>query len=167
VFVSQNADAAASSVTFTRIDTLAANSPGRFVSSIYVDPSNPNHAWVSYSGYSAAVNAAPGPTPAEPNLPGHVFSVLWDPIAGTATWTNMDGNLGDLPLNDIVRDDQTGAFYVANDFTVFKSTNNGATWTMAAPGMPNVEVSGLTIHVGARKLLAATHGMGVWALKLP
>ena len=43
VFVSQNADAAAGSVTFTRIDT--ASTPGRFVSGVYVDPGNPNRAY--------------------------------------------------------------------------------------------------------------------------
>jgi hypothetical protein len=168
LFISKNSTAEpAGSVAFTRLDTLAANDPPRFISGIYVDPSNSNHAWVTYSGYSSAVSAAPGPTPPEPNLPGHVFSVTYNPIAGTATWTNMDGDLGDLPITDIVRDDQTGVFYISSDFGVFKSTNGGTNWALAAPGMPAVETAGLTIHVGARKLLAATHGMGAWALKLP
>src|SRR5205809_6298513 len=43
-----NADPA-SSVSFTRLDSLAANDPNRFVSSIYVDPANANHAWISYT----------------------------------------------------------------------------------------------------------------------
>src|SRR5437870_672871 len=53
VFISTNADAAAGSVTYTRLDTLpsATTDPGRFVSGIYVDPANSNHAWISYSGY--------------------------------------------------------------------------------------------------------------------
>jgi hypothetical protein len=33
--------------------------------------------------------------------------------------------------------------------------------------MPNVEVAGLTVVPGARKLYAATHGMGAWSLNLP
>jgi hypothetical protein len=51
VFISKNGDAAAGSVTHTRLDTLpsATADPQRFFSSIYVDPSNPNHAWISYS----------------------------------------------------------------------------------------------------------------------
>ena len=51
VFVSKNGNAAAGSVTWTRIDNRSAtNDPARFVSSIYVDPANANHAWISYSG---------------------------------------------------------------------------------------------------------------------
>src|SRR6266487_2417249 len=71
VFISSNADAAAGSVTFTRLDTLpsATAAPGRFVSSIYIDQANPNHAWISYSGYSSLT----------PSTPGHVFSVTYNP----------------------------------------------------------------------------------------
>src|SRR6266511_1965095 len=70
-FISKHADAdPATSVTFTRLDTLAANDPNRFVSSIYVDPANANHAWISYTGFSAAtpttspVTCTPRRTPA-------------------------------------------------------------------------------------------------------
>src|SRR4029077_14770925 len=49
VFISKNANAnPGSAVTFTRIDTLDASSPNRPVSSISVDPANPNHAYISY-----------------------------------------------------------------------------------------------------------------------
>ena len=37
---------------------------------------------------------------------------------------------------------------------------------MAATGMPVVEVADLKIVPGARKLYAATHGMGIWLLNL-
>jgi hypothetical protein len=33
--------------------------------------------------------------------------------------------------------------------------------------MPNVEVPGLTIVPAARRLYAATHGLGAWLLNLP
>jgi hypothetical protein len=41
------------------------------------------------------------------------------------------------------------------------------TWTMAAPGMPNVEVAGLTIVPGEGRMYAATHGLSAWLLNLP
>jgi len=160
LFVSKNGDAAASSVTWTRIDTLATNDPNRFVSSIYVDPANANHAWISYSGYNANT----------PTRPGHVFEVTYNPGAGTATWTNLDGGLGpmgDLPTTDLVRDDITGDLYASTDFGVMRLANGSGSWTAAGGGLPNVEVAGLTIVPGARKLYAATHGRSAWALTLP
>jgi len=41
-----------------------------------------------------------------------------------------------------------------------------ATWTLSAPGMPNVEVTGLTIVPGERRLYAASHGLSAWLLIL-
>jgi len=155
VFVSDNANAAASSVTFTRIDTTSTVDPGRFVSSIYVDPADPHHAWISYSGYNFN-------TPAQP---GHVFEVTWN--GTTATWTNLDGGtgpMGDLPTTDLVRDDQTGTLYASTDFGVMKY--DGTAWSVAGTGMPMVEVPGLTIAPDKRVLYAATHGRSAYRLKL-
>jgi hypothetical protein len=164
VFISKNADnvsnvagADGSNVTWTRLDTLDPNSPGRFISSIYVDPRNPNHAWISYSGYSART----------PSQPGHVFDVTYDPVAGTAVWTSLDGNLGDIPVTALVRDDATGDLYAANDFGVLRLPRGSTTWQTAGSGLPNVEVPSLAISTSARVLYAATHGRGAYVLQLP
>jgi hypothetical protein len=164
VFISKNADdvsnvagADGSNVTWTRLDSLDPNSPGRFISSIYVDPRNPNHAWISYSGYSART----------PSQPGHVFDVTYDPVAGTAVWTSLDGNTGDIPVTALVRDDETGDLYSANDFGVLRLPRGSTTWQTAARGLPNVEVPWLSISRSARVLYAATHGRGAYALQLP
>ncbi len=158
VFISTNADAdPASAVTFTRLDSLAANDPNRFVSGIHVDPANPNRAWISYSGFNAAT----------PALPGHVFEVTYNPVTGTAAWADRSFDLGDIPLTDVARDDVTGDLYAASDFGVYSLTAGSAEWSLAAPGMPHVEVAGLTIVPAARRLYAATHGQGAWLLNLP
>jgi hypothetical protein len=157
LFISTNADAPAASVVWRRIDTTAANDPGRFISGIYVNPTNPNQAWVSYSGYNFN-------TPAQP---GHVFRVDWN--GTTATWTNLDGGtgpLGDLPVTDIARDGATDTLYAATDFSVLKSVGGGP-WTTAGTGMPMVEVAGLTIVPSERILYAATHGRSIWRITLP
>jgi hypothetical protein len=157
VFVSKNADAEpASSVAFTRIDTLAVNSPNRFISGIYIDSENSNHAWISYSGYNATT----------PATPGHVFDVTYNPGDGTATWTDISYDLKDLPITDVVRDDATGDLYISSDFGVSRLVPSEKSWRPAAPGMPNVEVASLTVVPRARKLYAATHGLGAWLLKL-
>jgi len=129
----------------------------RFPSAIYVDGSNSNHAWISYSGYSAST----------PATPGHIFSVSYNPKVGTATWTSVDGSLGDIPITSLVRDDVTGDLYAANDFGVLRLPKGGSNWQKAATGLPKVEVPNLSISASARVLYAATHGRGAYVLTLP
>jgi hypothetical protein len=158
VFISQNANAdPESAVVFTRIDTTSAAAPNRFISGIAVDPANANHAWISYSGYSATT----------PTTPGHVFEVTYDPTSQTATFVDRSANLRDLPVTDVAFDPATGDLYSSSDFGVYRFKAGGTQWSLAAKGMPNVEVAGLTLVPGARVLYAATHGLGAWSLKLP
>ena len=161
VFISKNADTTNTSVTYTRLDSLAANSPGRFISGIVVDPADSNHAWISYSSYSSL----------DPTTPGHVFSVTFDPGVPSATWTSLDGSgmgaFPDFPATGIASDSVTGDLYVSNDWGVLRLANGSTSWVPAGTGLPNVEVAGLTIVPSARKLYAATHGRSAWQLTLP
>jgi len=158
VFISKNADTdPASSVTFTRLDSTVSNSPNRFVSGISVDPANANHAWISYNGFNAST----------PAVPGHVFEVTYDPVAMTGTWTDRSFDLNDIPITNVALDSVTGDVYGSSDFGVFLLPSGATSWSLAAPGMPNVEVTGLTIVPGARKLFAASHGLSAWVLNLP
>jgi len=168
LFISKNADAnPETAVTFTRIDTLDANSPNRAISSISIDPANPNRAYVSYLSYNdLIVNSGQMPKP------GHVFRVDYNPVAGTATWTNLEGTgtpIGNQPVNSVAFDPLTGNLYASIDFGVVRleGANGANPWTMAAPGLPVVTVAGLTINPDARQLLAATHGRGAYQLTLP
>jgi hypothetical protein len=158
IFVSKNANAAAGSVTYSRIDLPT--TPGRFISGIYIDPTNANHAWITYSGFNAN-------TPAQP---GHVFSVVFNPGTGTATFTSLDGTgttaYPDIPATDVVAD-TNGDLYVSNDFGVMLLPNGSTNWEVAGDGLPRVEVAGLTIAPSGRKLYAATHGLSAWQLTLP
>jgi hypothetical protein len=142
---------------FTRIDTSSAAAPNRFVSGIFIDPTNANHAWISYSGYSATT----------PATPGHVFEVTYDPVAQTATFTDRSNDLKDLPITDVAFDNPTGDLYASSDFGVYRLASASTTWVLAAKGMPSVEVAGLTIVPSARLLYAASHGLGAWVLNLP
>jgi len=151
LFVTDNANAAANLVHWTRLDTSA--TPARAITTIYADPANPNRAWISYSGYN--INT--------PSQPGHIFEV--NRTGTTATFTDRSYNLDDFPATAIVRDDLTGDLYAGTDFAVFRLANGATSWTMTG-GMPMVEVAGLTIVPGARVLYAATHGLGAWAMDL-
>jgi DNA-binding XRE family transcriptional regulator len=156
VFISKNVDGAANNVTFTRLDSMASNDPGRSVTAIFVDPANSNHAWITYTGYNFNT----------PLQPGHVFSVWYDPSGPSATWTSLDNNIGDLPATSVAYDNVKGDLYVSNDFGVMKLPWGSNTWTLAGSGMPVAEVPDLKIVPGARKMYAATHGMGIWQINL-
>ena len=73
------------------------------------------------------------------NAPGgHLFEVHFNPATGTATWTNIDHDWGDLPVGDLVYDDVTGDLYASSDFGVSKLEDGDTSWVLAASGMPNV-----------------------------
>ena len=157
VLISRNSTAAdPATVTFTRIDDDSPATPGRAVSSIYADPTNPNHAIVTFSGYNATTATTPG----------HVFDVTFDPAAGTATWKDISYDIGDQPVNDAVIDVATGDIYVSTDFAVDRLVKGTQTWIPAADGLPMAAVSGLTLvsanKAGDRILYAATHGRGAY-----
>jgi hypothetical protein len=158
VFVSSNANnATPSAVTFYRIDSGA--TPTRFVSGIAVDPANPNHAYVSFSGYNAYATAAGTAT-------GHVFEVTYNPTTHAAIWKKIDYNLGDQPVTDIALDAVTGDLFVSTDFGVDILKPHDNEWEPAAGGLPPVAVYGLTIDSNVGVLYAATHGRGAWKLAL-
>jgi hypothetical protein len=180
IFVTHNADASDPAVvTWHRIDN--ATSPTRFPSGIYVDPADPGHAWVTYSGYNAAT----------PTTPGHVFEVRENgtaPGSGTFANLNIEGTgtssfptpfaNGDLPASDVVRDDAARTLYVSTDFGVLVGRNDGRSGWHVTKGMPRYEVTHLEIQPSARVatcvatthcprlIYAATHSQGIWQLKL-
>ena len=154
VFVSSNADKPNANVAFFRIDT--SSTPERFVSGIAVDPADPNHAFISFSGYNAY----------NPTQPGHVFDVHYNAMGHTATWTNIDGtNLGDQPVTGIAYDSVTGNLFISTDFGVL--VRSGSSWVPAASGLPPVATYGLTFDSVNRLLYAATHGRSAYRLSVP
>jgi hypothetical protein len=155
VFVTDNANDAAASVVWHRIDP-GVNDPTRAISAIAVDPANAHHAWISYNGYN--IN--------NPTQPGHVFEVTWSG-SGPGVWVDRSYNLPDFPITGLARDDVNGDLYAASDFGVMRLASGTTTWTAAGAGLPMVEVAGLTIVPAQRVLYAATHGRSAWALPLP
>ena len=154
LFVSKNADGASANVTFTRIDTPAL--PNRFVTRIVVDRANPNVAFVSYTGFNALT----------PSTPGHVFRVVYDPATGGATFTSSDFDLGDLPVNTLAYDDARGDLYAGTDFGPLVLKAGTSRWVLAGRGFPEVVIVDLEYSPSHGVLVAATHGMGIFALSL-
>jgi hypothetical protein len=161
VLISRNVTAVdPATTTFTRLDDDSPLTPGRAVSSIYADPSNANHAIVTFSGFNVST----------PTTAGHVFNVVFDPSTGLSTWTDISYDIGDQPVNDAVFDADTGDVFVSTDFSVFRLASGTTSWAPVAHDLPMVAVSGLTLakakHGPDRYLYAATHGRGAYRLKL-
>jgi hypothetical protein len=91
---------------------------------------------------------------------GHVFRTA----NGGQTWTDISGNLPNLPTYTIV----VGAdkLYVGNDDGVYVSDNLGATWSRLGDALPHVQVTELVLNPTLGILAAATHGRGVWELSV-
>jgi hypothetical protein len=155
LFISKNADAAASQVEFVRLDD--AGTPNRFVTRIAADPANPNAAFVAYSGFNTIT----------PGTPGHVFRVVYDPGSQHATFTSMDFDLGDLPVNTVAYDDVRGDLYAATDFGPLLLPRGASAWRAAGLGFPEAVMVDLKIASAQRLLVAATHGLGIFYMTLP
>jgi len=154
LFVSKNADAAAPDVVFTRVDTPVA--PNRFVTRIVADRTDVNGAFVSYSGFNALT----------PSSPGHVFRVSFDPTSRLATFTSLDRDLGDLPINTLAVDEVKGDVYAGTDYGPLVLRQGSSSWALAGVGFPEALMVDLKYVASQRVLVAATHGLGIFYLRL-
>jgi len=116
--------------------------PQRAVSSI-VTNGDGTTAWVAFSGYHA----------------GHVYRTT---DAG-ATWSRIDAGLPDLPVDTLFLDGTT--LWAGTDAGAFRLNVNGM-WDQISSGMPPVLVMDFTRTADGR-LLAATHGRGVYEFVAP
>jgi hypothetical protein len=156
VWVTRNSDAAdAADVAWLRVD--GAPLPQRYPTAIAVDPTDPLHAFISYTGYAAYT----------PGQPGHVFEARLDPDSGTATFTDITADLGDVPVLDIAYDPVTADVWLATDWGVARRAGGDTSWKDAADGMPLVAVYGLAMDPVGRTITAATHGRGAYQIALP
>lgn len=127
--------------------------PQRFVTDLALDTKDQQRAVVTYSGFNQTT----------PGTPGHVFRTT----DGGTTWTDISGNLPDVPVNTIACDPNLpNTFYIGTDIGVFSTLDGGTTWTRLGTGVPNVAVFAVRYHTPSNTLFAATHGRGVFRLKL-
>jgi hypothetical protein len=91
---------------------------------------------------------------------GHV----WKTTNGGATWTNISGNLPDVPTKSIVVDPRDGVYYIGTDTGVYASNNGGASWSIFQGGLPAVESYDLELNPTENLLADGTHGRGMWEI---
>ena len=83
------------------------------------------------------------------------------------TWTNITGNLPNVPTWKIVVDPRNDSLYVGNDLGVYVLPGgSGTTWQRFGAGLPNVQVRDLELNQVTNTLLAGTYGRSVYQLFL-
>ena len=140
--------------------TLPASFPTRYISGVAVDPGDATGktAYVTLSGYARHWMIGP----VDPGV-GHIYKTTnggtsWTDISGTGA-----GHLVDAPANDV--EVVGNRLVVATDMGVYVSSRSGGTWARVGNGLPNVITADLSVTPDGR-LLAATHGRGLWAISL-
>ncbi len=83
------------------------------------------------------------------------------------TWTNISGNLPDLPVNVIMTDPEVeGRLFVGTDAGAFYTENGGQLWKSLMDGLPMAPVISMDLHNPTRKLILSTYGISAYRLNL-
>ena len=119
--------------------------PDRFIGDVAVHPDNPDEAYAVAGGF----------------LSGHVFHTT----DGGRSWRDRTGNLPDHPVNAIIYDptDLEGVF-IGTDLGVFHSAGGGDDWSRLDDELPTVAVYDLATWPGTSRLVAGTHGRGMFEI---
>jgi hypothetical protein len=122
----------------------------RWISRVVTDPVDANTMYVVKTGFS----------------PGNKVYKTTD--LGQ-TWTNISGDLPDLPCSDLFIDpENTNYLFVSNDIGVYLSTDGGTSWKYASEGMPVVPAIDFDyVKIGKERLLrVGTFGRSVFEADL-
>lgn len=131
----------------------APNLPQRYLAGLRVDAANANHVFAVYNGYSRRWIPGGGV--------GHVF----ESKNGGNTWTDISGNLPDVPSDDLII--THSKLVLATDIGVFVADARTPTrWSRLGLNLPHSVVNGLTLTPDGDSVVAATHGRGLWQISL-
>ena len=121
--------------------------PDRYIGGLAAHPTDPAQAYAAAGGF----------------LSGHVFQTT----DGGRSWLDRTGDLPDHPVNSIIYDpaDPAGV-YLATDFGVFHSPTGGGSWFRLQDGLPVSAVYDIAAQPGTDRLVAATHGRGMFELPI-
>ena len=119
----------------------------RYIGDLAVHPHDSDQAYAVVGGFGT----------------GHVFHTT----DGGRTWRDRTGNLPDHPVNAVLFDPENpDGIYIGTDLGVFHSPRGGDRWDMLADGFPTVAVFDLADRPGRGRLVAATHGRGMFEVPI-
>ncbi|MFH8391073.1 glycosyl hydrolase [Streptomyces sp. NPDC018036] len=128
--------------------------PNRYLSGFAVDPRDAGHVYLAVNGFSRHWTEGPGAGV------GHVF----ESKDGGTTWKDISRNLPDVPANSVVVTPD-GGLAVATDLGVVHRAPGRTTWRRVG-NLPAVAVLQLKLGPDGRTLYAATHGRGIYTIKV-
>ncbi|MFF8024154.1 glycosyl hydrolase [Streptomyces sp. NPDC007896] len=128
--------------------------PNRYLSGFAVDPKNADHVYLEVNGFSRHWTEGPGAGV------GHVF----ESKDGGTTWTDISANLPDVPTNSAVVT-AGGGLAVATDLGVVYRAPGRTAWQRVGR-LPAVAVLQLKLSPDGGTLYAATHGRGIYTIKV-
>jgi len=125
-------------------DQITGDLPDAYINDIHVNPNNPEKVYITMGGFGDS----------------HVFMTE----NGGQDWVDISSNLPKIPTSAIVVDPFTDSIlYVGNDFGVFYSEDEGASWESFNKGIIDaILVMDLKINSKSRKIYVATHGSGAF-----
>lgn len=136
----------------TPFTSVKSNLPNRFVTDIAISPTNDDSVFVTLGGFGTA----------------HVYVTgngggSWTALGGIGGSGRVNAILPDVPFNAIVFDPtNSNIIYAGCDFGVYVSSDRGNSWIDFNTGFTDaVQVFDLQISSN-NKLIAATHGRGVF-----
>jgi photosystem II stability/assembly factor-like uncharacterized protein len=133
--------------TFTLVLT---GNPGwpRVTRELFVEPNNAQHVYLAGAGFGQP-------------------KVRYSPDGGT-TWTTLDGNLPDVPVDTIAVDvrGRLPVMYAGADDGLYYSINGGLHWFRYGEGLPHACVIDLKVEPARARLIAATQGRGAWSIPI-
>lgn len=135
---------------WTQVDAAL---PDRWVTRLTVDPTNAAICYATLSGYIASDESLPR---------------VYRTTNFGSTWTAINSNLPDAPVNDIIVDPHdVSTLYVGTDVGVYQSTNLGGSWAPLGSGLIVTCVHDIDFHPQTRTIVAGTHGRSMWKTTVP
>ncbi len=132
------------------------------VTTIEVDPSDPQRVWIGCGGYVIDWSPEPG---FEPPYNGQ-YRVYYSEDGGD-TWTEQSAGLPGFAINDLIyQRGSNDALYAATDVGVFYRNASMDRWECLNNGLPSNIVTDLEIDYCKERIYASSFGRGLWSLPL-
>lgn len=132
----------------TNWNNITEGLPKASITYIAISDKNPNHVWVSLSGFLENEK-------------------VYYSADGGQNWTNYSTGLPNVPSNCIVyQQNSDDAVYLATDLGVYFRNASLPVWIPFNNGLPAMIVSELEIHNKDQKIFGASYGRGLWSANL-